>query len=374
MYKRKIRTLFILQNLNGGGAERTTLNLLRHLDRNRFEPVLLLLENTGVYFSEVPPHVKIVLAHKSLRYSKYLTPFYIAKTVIEAHRSDIVIAALELRPTYLAYIAGAITRRPVIGWVRVALDKWLKEWKWWHSYVVKLLYPRLTRIVSISHAVAQSVSNVTSIPQEKIRVIYNPYEINTIIKKGREKPPQWYVDILEKPTLITLGRMMNEKGFDILIRAHAKTLQRGISHSLVIVGSGRLQCELGDLANRLGVGDSVFMPGYVLNPYPLVKNATAFVLSSRYEGLSGVIIEALALGTPVVATACGGPTEVLSEGGCGILVPPEDVSALADGMAKILSDRGLREKFSKSGIERAKWFSPENRVPQWEDLLTEVAK
>jgi glycosyltransferase involved in cell wall biosynthesis len=372
MKNTKLRVLFILENLAGCGAERVTLNLLRHLDRERFESTLFLLERRGPLFSEVPVHVRLMLAHKFRSYNKYLTPYYLTKLIAPTRRSDVIIAALEFRPTYLAYMAAALTKRPVIGVVNTLLGQWLMEWGRWHSYAVKLVYPRLTGVVCVSNSVAQSLSKVTRLEPEKVRIIYNSHEIDAIIEKGREKPPQWYIDILEKPTLIASGQLRSLKGFDILIKAHAKLLQRGINHNLVIIGSGPLRNQLEDLANHLRVADSVFMPGYILDPYPLIKNATAFVLSSHHEGLAGVIIEALALGTPVVATACGGTTEVLLEGRYGVLVTPGDVCSLADGMAKILSDGSLREKLSKSGIERARFFSPENRVPQWEQLLEEI--
>jgi len=182
------------------------------------------------------------------------------------------------------------------------------------------------------------------------------------------------VNVVRKPTLIAVGRMSYEKGFDLLIKAHAKVLKKGIDHNLIIVGNGPHQGELQDLVRCLEVADSVFMPGYISNPYPLIKKARALVLSSRFEGLSGVIIEALALGKPFVATACGGPVEILSDGRNGILVPPEDVDSLADGMSRILSDGYLREKLLTSDIEHLRCFSTENIVPQWEQLLMEVAR
>ena len=168
--------------------------------------------------------------------------------------------------------------------------------------------------------------------------------------------------------------MSYEKGFDLLIRAHAKVLKKGIDHNLIIVGNGPHQGELQELVRCLEVTDSVFMAGYVENPYPLIKKASALVLPSRFEGLSGVVIEALTLAKPVVATACGGHVEILSDGRNGILVPPEDVESLADGMSRILSDGYLREKFSIPDIEHLRCFSTEYIVPQWEQLLMEVVR
>jgi glycosyltransferase involved in cell wall biosynthesis len=207
---------------------------------------------------------------------------------------------------------------------------------------------------------------------ERLRIIYCPQDLNSIIEKGREPLPDWAVDIVKKPMLIAVGRLSYEKGFDLLIRAHAKVLKKGIEHNLIIVGDGPHRSKLQELIYHLEVTNTVFMPGYVENQYPLIKKARALVLSSRFEGLPGVIIEALALGKPVVATACGGPVEILCDGRAGVLVPPEDVDALADGMSKILSDRSLRDKLSTSDIERLRCFSTENIVPQWEQMLMEI--
>jgi glycosyltransferase involved in cell wall biosynthesis len=285
MHKGKIRILFILENFRCGGGQRTTVNLLRHLDGNRFEPILFLLEREGVYSSEIPEEVKVIFAHKSFKYNKYLIPYYLAKIVIEAHHCDVIIGALELRPTYLAYLAGALTNKPAIGWVHVPLDEGLQWATKLHFIKLKLLYPRLTRIVCVSKTVKQSLLKMASVKPERIKVIYCPQDLSSIIKNCTESIPGWAVDIFQKPTLVAVGRLSWEKGFDLLISAHAKVLKSGIGHNLIIIGDGPHRVKLQELVHQLKVTDSVFLPGYVKNPYPLMKKAIAFVLSSRFEGL-----------------------------------------------------------------------------------------
>jgi glycosyltransferase involved in cell wall biosynthesis len=374
MHKSKIRTLFILENFRCGGGHRTVIDLLRHLDRNTFEPTLFFLERKGVYFSELPQDIKVVFAHESLKYSKYLIPYYLVKLVAQARHSDVIIGALEQRPTYLAYLAAALTNRPAVGWVRVPLDEGLQWVSKLHLIKLKIFYPRLTRIVCVSKTVKWSVLKMAPVRVERLKVIYSPKDLNSIIEKSQKQLPDWAADVFQKPTLIAVGRLSWEKGFDLLISAHAKVLKSGIEHNLIIVGDGPHRVKLQELVRQLEIADSVFMPGYISNPYPLIKKASALVLSSRFEGLPGVIIEALTLGKPVVATACGGPVEILCDGRAGVLVPPEDVNALADGMSRILSDRSLRDKLSTSDIERLRCFSTENIVPQWEQLLMEVGR
>jgi glycosyltransferase involved in cell wall biosynthesis len=378
MDKTKIKTLFILPDLSGNGAVRATLNVLRRLDRRQFEIILFVLARRGACLSEVPSDIKLVVAHKRRRYEsisfKYLMPYYIARLLWEASSCDIIIGASELHPAYLAYAAAVVLRKPSVGWVQVPLDRWLKqEARYWHNIAARFIYPRLTGVVCVSKACKQSMSKVARIMPERLRVIYSAYESTSIIEKSKERCPDWAVNVIKKPTLIALGRMSYEKGFDLLIRAHAKVLKRSIDHNLLILGSGLLRDKLRELSTHLGVSGSVFMPGYVDNPYPLLKNATAFVLSSRYEGFPAVVFEALSLGTPVVATACGGPAEILSDGENGILVLPEDVNSLADGIYNILSNGELRERLATPDIEQLGRYSLENIVTQWEQLLMEIA-
>jgi glycosyltransferase involved in cell wall biosynthesis len=374
MDKNKIKVLFVVQALCGNGAVRTALNVLRHLDRKRFEVALYTIVKNGVCLSEVPADVKITAAHTKRRYNKYLIPYYLLQLLREASGCDIIVGAEDFRPIYLSYIAAGLLRKPVIGWNRTAIDRWMKKERPWHKSMVGLIYPRLSHIVCVSHAIVPGLLATAPINQKNIDVIYDSYEIDGIITKAEQEIPPWYEECLCKPTLTAAGRLSDEKGFDVLIKAHAKVLKKGIDHNLVIIGSGPFKNELRDLSISLGVNDSVYMPGYIDNPYPLLKKATAFVLSSHYEGFPAVVFEALLLGTPVVSTACGGPTEMITDGENGILVPPNDVNSLADGIYKVFSDNNLRAKFSKPDLEWLRRFSPENNVHHWEELLIEISR
>jgi glycosyltransferase involved in cell wall biosynthesis len=368
----RIKVLFVMQDLSRNGAVMAVLNLLRHLDRERFEIVLYVLRRAGVCLSEVPEDVRLVAASRKHRYSKYLTPYYLLRLWGQARKCDVIVGASSLRMTYLAYVAGWLARKPVVGSIQVVMDKWLQGCRRWNTRAVRFIYPRLARCVCVSKGTVRGLLNAAPIKPENVRLAYDGYEVDRFVAGSDEEVPEWYAELLRKPTLIAIGRFSEEKGFDLLIEAHAQVLQKNIDHNLLIIGSGPLRRELEGLVHRLGVTGSVHMPGHVPNLYPLLKNATAFMLSSRHEGFPGVVIEALALGTPVVATACGGPIESLSEGKYGILVEPEDVASLADGITTILSDHVLREKYATAGPERAAWYRPETRVGDWETILCEV--
>jgi glycosyltransferase involved in cell wall biosynthesis len=372
MGKRKLRVLFVLQNLNGGGAERVTLNLIKNLDRSIFEPVLFLLENVGIYFDDVPEDVTVEYACKNRKYNKYLMIYYLWKLYRSSKRSSVLIGALQGRPTYLAFLAGKLSHVPVVGWVHNPLDIWLKEWKKWHSTMTRYIYPRLRYTVCVSKHSQKSLESCTNISPKRISTIYNANDIDSITRRANEKCDASLVNIFEKLTIISVGRITYQKGYDLLIKAHAKVLKGGYDHNLLIVGSGHLEADLRRLVDKLGVNGTVFWGGYIGNPLPLIKRAAVLVVASRYEGLSGVTIEALAVGTPVVATCCGGPVEVLDNGKYGIIVDSEDVNSLAKGIIKAISDKKFRDELSLKGSERACDFKPEKIVPEWNKLLHDI--
>ncbi len=369
----KLRILFILQKLCCNGAHGVALNLQLHLDRSRYEPTLLLLENKGKYLSRIPEDIKVVFAHKSLNYNRYLVPYYLVKIMAEARKNDVIVGAIEFRPTYLAYLAATLAGKQSVGWVHVPLEKAIFT-RMARQYV-RLLYPKLTSIVCVSNATKHSVLKVTPVKPERLKVIYSPYELDSIREKANEPVPDWAESIFKKPTLIGVGRMCHEKGFDILVEAHARVIRKGIDHNLLIIGpSNPFQNKLQELARDLRVVDSITIHGYVNNPYPLIKKASALVLSSRVEGLSNVVIEALALGRPIVATKCGGPDEILSDVKSAILVPIDDVDALASGMSTVLKEHRLGERFSSTSVELLQRFLPQNTMSKWEQLLTEISQ
>ena len=115
MAETKIRVLFVLQDLSGNGAVRTAINLLRHLDRSKFEIMLYVLAKTGACLSEVPSDIKFVVAHERRRYNKYLIPYYLARLFHEASSYDIIVGAEDVRITYFAYVVANLLKKPVIG-------------------------------------------------------------------------------------------------------------------------------------------------------------------------------------------------------------------------------------------------------------------
>ena len=196
-------------------------------------------------------------------------------------------------------------------------------------------------IVAVSDGVADDLAAHGGIPRGRITTVYNPVVGPDLVAKAQERPDHPWFAPGAPPVILAAGRLDPQKDFATLMRAFAQVRQ-GRSARLIILGGANSANlahaeELRALPATLGIGDDVAMPGFVDNPIAFMAHATAFVLSSRYEGLPGVLIQALACGCPVVSTDCpSGPAEVLDRGRFGPLVPVGDVAALARAIEQVL--------------------------------------
>ena len=218
--------------------------------------------------------------------------------------------------------------------------------------LVKRFYPWADGIVAVSNGVGEDVGKFTGISSSKIRTIYNPVVTEELLIKSREPVPHpWFAEDI--PVVLGVGRLTKQKDFATLIKALSE-LRQTRPAKLVILGEGEERASLQALVDKLGLAQDVDMPGFVDNPFTYMANAAVFVLSSAWEGLPGVLIQALACGCPVVSTDCpSGPSEVLEGGRYGELVPVGDVAAMAAAIFCTL------ESSLSSGVlkDRAQAFS-----------------
>lgn len=234
--------------------------------------------------------------------------------------------------------------------------------------IVKLMswyYRRADVIVANSKETAEDLTSLTG---KKAECIYNPtlsdnYEI--LASEAVEHP--WFQS--EIPVIIGVGRLALPKGFDTLIRAFA-ILQKKIDARLVILGEGDKREELNDMINELNLQNKVWMPGYEKNPYRFIKKSDLFVLSSLFEGLPNVLIEALALGVPCVSTRCkSGPREILLEGRGGYLVDVGNAQQMADAMEKALVDKKNTEQMLQTAMNMLYRFTPQEVGKQYLEVI-----
>lgn len=225
----------------------------------------------------------------------------------------------------------------------------------------KLLYRRAyALVVQTSSSAAWFQKNLST--RRPIIVIGNP--VVPPASQGEAQVP------VPGPFILAAGRLAREKGFDLLIEAFSIVVRHGIQLHLAIAGAGPEAPALERLVSQFGLEDRVHFLGQVKAIGALMRKAQAFVLSSRFEGFPNVLLEALASGLPVVSVDClSGPREILADGRYGILVPPEDPTSLADGIARIATDSELRTYLSTSGSRRAACYQLGVIIAKWEEVL-----
>jgi glycosyltransferase involved in cell wall biosynthesis len=203
--------------------------------------------------------------------------------------------------------------------------------------LMRKYYRQNDGIMAVSRGVAEDTAQIIGIPVEEIRVVHNPVVTPDLEVLASIKPDHpWLSGNADIPVILGVGRLEPQKDFPNLIRAFA-LVRKVTPCRLMILGEGALRPDLQNLAEELGVSADLAMPGFVKNPYQYMRAAALFVLSSRWEGSPNGLTEALAIGTPVVATNCpNGPNEILQEGKYGPLVPMGDPRALADAVLDTL--------------------------------------
>jgi glycosyltransferase involved in cell wall biosynthesis len=221
-------------------------------------------------------------------------------------------------------------------------------------HLVKRFYPWADFVVGNSQGVADDLSQVTGLPDGRIQILYNPVVTPELREKVQAPLDHPWFEAGQPPVVLAVGRLTGQKDFANLLRAFA-LLRRSRTARLIILGEGPDRPDLEALVHELGLEDDVSLPGFVDNPYAYMGRASLYVLSSRWEGLPTVLIEALYCGPPVVATDCpSGPQEILAGGRYGALVPMEDSAALAKAMAAALAGdtpRPTKESWQPYSLE-----------------------
>jgi len=226
-------------------------------------------------------------------------------------------------------------------------------------------YPTAAAIVANSRGAAEDLARVLNVPRQQIHLIYNPTYDNSLLEQAKEPVEHPWFQVGEPPVVLGVGRLTYQKDFGTLLRAFARVRKERVCR-LVLLGEGAERAKLEALAEELGVRTEVALPGFVENPYKYMARAAVFVLSSRYEGLPNVLIEALACGVPVVATDCpSGPGEILLDGRAGLLGPVADAEAMAAAILRLLSDPALAQSLLQDAQQHLHRFRPEGCVSKY---------
>mgnify|MGYP002777004135 CR=1 FL=1 len=362
IYEKRI-ALFI-PNLHGGGAERATVNLLRAMSETGVPVDLVLASAEGEYLEQVPQQVRVVnlavgrVIKSILPLANYLRkekPFALISQMNHANVGAVVARELARVESLLVLVEQ---NTPSVEKSKLFRGRLVPP-------LMKLLYPSADVIVGVSTGVAQDLKTQFGIDQSKVKVIYNPVVDNKLFAQA--KAPLYHPWFQEDspPVFLAVGRLTEQKDFINLIKAF-EVLRRQKIARLLILGEGDARNELEATITSLKLSEDVSLPGFVENPYAYMSRASAFVLSSRWEGLPTVLIEAMACGCPVIATDCpSGPREILAAGVYGSLIPVGDVKALSTAMLQVLEtpvDRNLL-------LKRAMDFASERLLFQYLEIL-----
>jgi glycosyltransferase involved in cell wall biosynthesis len=335
----KVKIALFIPTLDGGGAERVMMLLAKEFSYRGHEVDLILARAVGPYLKQMPPNVRLV----DLKSTKPLTAIPALIRYLRKERPSSVLSSL-FNANIALLIAKKLSRIPVRCVVREAntISYDLRVSRSVSapitSEIIRRCYAWADAVVSLSYGAADDLTRTTGFPRNKIKVIYNPIDIKMIHKKAQEKSTHPWIVNGDIPTILGIGRFCEQKDFSTLIRAFSIVIKHKDA-KLIILGDGELRSQLEALLRILNLNDRVDLPGFIDNPYQYLSRSSVFVLSSRWEGLGNVLIEALACDVPIVATNCPcGPGEVLQNGKYGYLVPTGDAEALASEILRVLNN------------------------------------
>jgi len=378
----RLRVLLVSHSLGGGGAERFAATLATRLDRERFRPAVCVATGGGVY--PVPADVPVTeLGYRGLRdlpravlgLARHLRrepPDVVLSNVLSTNcLTGAALGLVDRRPPWVARVGNA----PEHG------DPLLQR------LFARRVYPRAARVVTNSRGLRQGFlryyPGVSRGVGERCLALPNPTDFEAIDRRAAEPLPEALrahlgSDLAPGATrLLWVGRLGRQKRPDLALECLARVRQGAegpLDARLWLCGDGPWRQRLVSQARALGVAEAVRFLGFQENPFPLMRAADLFLLTSDFEGLPNALIEAQGLGLPAVATRCPyGPDEVVADGETGVLVPTGDPEALA-AAAALLGDRGRRRAMGEAASRRAReLFGLERVLPRWEAVLEEAA-
>jgi glycosyltransferase involved in cell wall biosynthesis len=369
----RARLLVVTPSLGGGGAERHLLRILPSL-RAAFDVHLATLRSGGPLEADrdadVPVH-RIESLH-------WATAAWRLRRVLVRIQPSAALGFQEAAniPLLLAVRLLVRSGRPAVAVSTqsapsVVLADARRRTRWRVATAMRRLYPSADCLVVASEGVTADLAAVAPAAAGRIRVIHNA-GIDAAVTSRATEP--WTHPFLahRAPLLVACGRLTEQKDYPTLLRAVADLRQRR-DVRLIVLGDGPLRGALDRLARDLGIDAIVDLAGYAPNPFPCMARAAAYVLSSRSEGFGNVLVEALALGVPIVSTDCPyGPGEILARGRYGVLVPPGDPAALADAIDRLLADPDRARSLAAAGPERAAAFTAEQSGAAYVAMLTDL--
>lgn len=380
---------FLIPTGAGGGAQRVMVTLANEIATRGRRVDLVVGRARGPFVENISDQVRLVALEKSSFLSgrwaawradpsgmavlarPFLLPLSTADMVyrlpaltryLRQNRPDVMMSA-KVHTNLVALLgrrAAAVSTRMVVSERGDYGDKVKnsRRWRWRHvPALMRRLYADADAIVSVSQDLAKRLPSYTGLDPDRIQVLHNPVVSSSLLRQSEAPVDHDWFASGQPPVVLAVGRLEPRKGFQDLIAAIAKIVEKKPLR-LMIFGEGKLRPALERQIAELGLAGTVAMPGWCPNPFAYMAKAALFVLPSHYEGLPGVLIQALACGCPVVAADCPtGPREILEDGRYGALTPVGDVDAMADTIVEALaappSKAILRARGNEFSVDRA---------------------
>ncbi|MBR5126517.1 MAG: glycosyltransferase [Oscillospiraceae bacterium] len=367
---KKTKVLFLLEGFDKGGIEKVTLDIVNGLDPEKYDITVQTFWYGGHCQSQVADHVKVIpfffrrYVRGIIRLIDYLSPRMLYRLFVRDDY-DVEIACSDGGAAKV--ISGSTnTRARKVCWVHmdvVERGSKLKEFRC--EETGRPIYEKFDVIVPVSDACRDQFIRKFG-NHYPIKVVRNPMPVADIQNKAGAFVPDFEK---ERLNLVCVGRLVEEKGFDRLIQAvsEAKKKTDCLFH-IYIVGEGPERNRLEKMISDLGLGDTISLLGFQENPYPYLRNADAFVLSSRDESFSLVIGESLIVGTPVMATDCSGVREWLEDGKYGMVLQ-NSTEGILGGLNQILANPDMLEDYRSRIPEAQKKISFEDGLRVFEEIL-----
>ena len=372
MSKRKVRILFFIETLEGGGAEKVLRNLVNNMDFSRFDITVQTVWPCEDRWNLLPGirYKSMYKDRNRLTHIRYRLEAAtgIAYLLHIKNNYDIECAYLECGTTKI--LAASSNKKAVkLAWVHCDLNKIMPD-PVGFARKTRRYYQEYDKVVCVSEAGRQSFIDLFGDDIPSV-IIYNTVDCQEILEKSSENCEE--LRTLYPPVIVSLGRLSKPKNYMRLLQAHTKLLQDGIPHSLLIVGEGQDRPKLEKYIADHNLQDTVCLTGFKNNPYPYIKNADILACSSSYECFSTFITEGLILGKPIVTTDVSGMRELLGDSECGLITKNDD-DAFYMGLKEMLLNSKLRESYSEKSILRGNSFSTKELVRRTEKFFIDELK